>query len=471
MKRITALFMVICLLACTICGTVSANGAEVGTEDNPENANDRYFSAVKTYLLNTDLQEGDSDGYWYEFTSDGAGMICIDVRAQDMNGNDTEFFQITVECGGVTYYAFDELYTRPIAPFRVSTGNTVKIHMTATPNESGVYAATRIYCTLNRVAGNESDPVPVKSEGGFIANVKAARQVTYQDGTTGGLYGGKGIEVTSASGVAETVIILNGVEYTDKDKDGKIELMLPGDSGAMIALHPMITISNLSNTNAKYVVRMVEFAQESELIQCSHLLEYYPEVKACHKDGMMEYWYCGLCDTYFADEAANEMTEPELLVIVADMGLEYVEAKDASCHAGGNIGYWNCVACGEYYADEEGLVPLTYEEIFIPKTSSEELEFVQTVIAATFEKGGVDLYRCTVCGEEVEVETAVLEHWERGDLNNDKVINAIDTNLLRRVMVGYVIAVQGMEASDVNGDGEINAKDAYSLKLKVSGVG
>ena len=453
--------MLVSAALCSVC----AGASEVGTYENPENANDRYFAAAKTYLLNTDLAEGDSDGYWYEFTSDGAGMLCIDATA----AGDTELFQITVECGGVTYYAFDEIFTRPIAPFRVSTGTVVKIHITATPNDSGVYEATKIYCNVTRVAGNETEPVPVKSEDGFIANVKAERQVTYQDGTNGGLYGGKGIEITSASGVSETEIILNEVVYKDTDKDGKIELMLPGDSGALVPLHPVFAISNLSKENVKYVVRVVDYAHESETVDCDHEVEYVPEIKACHKDGMHEYWYCGLCDTYFADEGAAEITEPELLVIVADMGLENVAAKDATCHSNGNMDYWHCVACGEYFADEEGLVPLTYEDVVIPKTFDGELEFVKTLISPTFESGGVDLYSCSVCGAQTEIETDPLEHWARGDLNNDGVVNAIDTNLLRRTMVGYIISVQGMDAADVNGDGELNAKDAFALKVIVSG--
>ena len=467
MKRITSMFMALCMLMSIMLGALSVNSAEIGTYENPENANDRYFAAAKAYLINTDLAEGDSDGYWYEFTSDGAGMICIDARA----ANDTDLFQITVECNGVTYYAFDEIFTRPIAPFRVSTGNVVKIHMTALPNESGEYSATKIYCNITRVAGNDSDPVPVKSEGGFIANVKAERQVTYQDGTNGGLYGGKGIDVTSASGVGETEIYLNDVVYTDTDKDGKIELMLPGDPNAMVALHPVFTVSNLSKSNIQYVVRVVDYAHESEVIECNHVLEYTPEVKACHKDGMQEYWYCGLCGTYFADEEAIESTDPALLTIVADMGLENVAAKDATCAEEGNIDYWHCIACGEYYADEEGLVPLTYEDVVIPKHAHGDLEFVKTLTKPTFEMGGIDIYTCIVCGSEVEVETAPLERWERGDLNNDGAVNAIDTNLHRRVMVGYTISMQGMDAADVNGDGELNAKDAFALKVKVSGRG
>lgn len=459
--------MALCILASAVFGIINVSAAELGTYENPEDANDRYFAAAKAYLINTDLLEGDSDGYWYEFTAEGAGMICVDARAAD----ETQSFQITVECNGETYYAFDEVFTRPIAPFRVSTGNVLKIHMTALPNENGVYEATKIYCNITKVAGNDADPVCVKSSGGFIANVKAERQVTYQDGTNGGLYGGKGIEITSASGVAETEIYINDVVYTDTDKDGKIELMLPGDPNALVPIHPVFTVSNASKSNIKYVVRVVDYAQESETVDCDHSVEYVPEVKACHKDGMHEYWYCSLCDTYFVNEEATEATEPELLVIAADMGLENVAANEATCHSDGNIEYWHCIACGEYYADEEGTAPIAYEEIFIPKTSDGELVFVRTLVGATFETGGIDVCACSVCGYEIEVETVPLEHWERGDLNNDGAVNAIDTNLHRRVMVGYAITLQGMDAADVNGDGELNAKDAFALKVKVSGNG
>ena len=349
---------------------LAVSSAEIGTESNPENANDRYFAAAKSYLINTDLAEGDSDGYWYTFTATGAGILLIDASANDASGAKTENFQVTVTCKGLTYKANDEVFTRPITPFRVSKNDVVKIHMTANPDANGNYPKLKIYCNISSCYGNDSDPVLIKSKDGFVANIQSNKYVVYQDGTNGGLWSAKGIIISSddPSAIAKTEVDVNGVAYTDKDKDGTIELMLPGDPDAQLATHPIFTIYNLGARDVSYVIRVVSEAFESDVIAHQH-----------------------------------------------------------------------------------------------------SFVFSETVKAPTVTQEGTDLYICTGCGEKKEVATPALERWKKGDVNNDGTVNSVDANIMKRIMVGFSVSHQAVDAADINGDGAVNSMDAALLKRTIAG--
>ncbi len=53
-----------------------------------------------------------------------------------------------------------------------------------------------------------------------------------------------------------------------------------------------------------------------------------------------------------------------------------------------------------------------------------------------------------------------------GDLNGDGIVNAIDSNLMKKTIVGHEIEIDPF-AVDMNGDGDINAQDSLALKLKI----
>lgn len=369
-KKALAILLAVLLLASSMTAFSFAAEGEIGTEANPENANDRYFSATKSYLINTDLAEGDSDGYWYTFTAPGAGILAIDASAVDVNYAKTEDFQVTVTCKGQTYLANDVVFTRPIAPFRVSRNDVVTIHMTANPDADGNYPKLKIYCNITTCYGNSTDPLLIKSANGFIANVQGNKSILYQDGTNGGLWGAKGIVISASSPeyIAKTEIDVNGVTYTDKDQDGTIELMLPGDPNAQIAPHPQFEIFNLNAVDVSYVIRVVDKAEESDVIEHQHVYEYTETLK-----------------------------EP------------------------------------------------------------------------TFFEEGRELHTCTGCGGTVEVSVPTLERWAKGDLNNDGTVNSIDSNMIKRIIVGYSASEQAMDAADILEDGEVNAMDSAMLKKMISG--
>ena len=53
-----------------------------------------------------------------------------------------------------------------------------------------------------------------------------------------------------------------------------------------------------------------------------------------------------------------------------------------------------------------------------------------------------------------------------GDLNGDGIVNAIDSNLMKKTIVGHESKIDPF-AVDMNGDGAINARDSLALKLKI----
>lgn len=279
----TLAFLLLALLAFSslpLC--IAAGEGEIGTKDNPENANDRYFSAAKCYLLNTDLEAGDSEGYWYTFTAPSAGYACIDATARDANGAETEAFQVTVECKGETYYSSDEVFTRPVVPFRVSKNDVMTVHMRAKPDKNGAYPKLKIYCNITTTYGNDSDPILIKSDNGFVANVQAQKQVVYQDGTNGGIWGGCGIRVSceKKADLFKSEVTVGGVVYTDLDKDGFIELNLPGDPNAQIAVHAIFSIYNGSRSDVSYTIRVVDSASEGAPVEHNCSFSFSKTVKA-----------------------------------------------------------------------------------------------------------------------------------------------------------------------------------------------
>ena len=67
-----------------------------------------------------------------------------------------------------------------------------------------------------------------------------------------------------------------------------------------------------------------------------------------------------------------------------------------------------------------------------------------------------------------EVSDALL-----GDINGDGEVNAKDSNLLKQMIAGSYKVESGSApaiAADVNGDGEISAKDSNLLKQIISGA-
>lgn len=89
----------------------------------------------------------------------------------------------------------------------------------------------------------------------------------------------------------------------------------------------------------------------------------------------------------------------------------------------------------------------------------------------TFTEEGLSVGKCERCDAQIETVIPVLERWKRGDVNNDGKVNALDSLILKKLIVGTFESrsPQAEDAADVNGDGKINALDSYILKMIIVG--
>jgi len=116
-----------------------------------------------------------------------------------------------------------------------------------------------------------------------------------------------------------------------------------------------------------------------------------------------------------------------------------------------------CSYCNDSYRDSE-TDPAGHSPVFS-----------SVIKEPDFDEEGIAEYVCTDCFETSRVAIPVLEHYQKGDINGDTKLNAVDINLIRRIMVGMLPTLQELDAADIDGDGVVNAKDSFCLKVMVSG--
>ncbi len=333
MKRTVAILTLFAmLLGCMSFGLSVSAADALGTYDDPMAPTEFYGM----YLLNNTLEEGDSDGIWYSFAAPSAGIVSVENAANDADGNRVYDYQLVVEIGDKRYYANDTVFSNPVSTLRVTKGTEVKIGMWALPDEEGNIPSRKMYVSLDMVTALDSDPVRVKSADGFTAPVGSNKTVCYLDGSTAGVYAGKGVILEGpAEAVANATVTYGTTEYVDFDGDGKIEFSFPAATdGAMIAPHYAFSITNGSAVDAVFVLRLVDNAKEGYFEPSTgHAVECVPSVDpTCLEAGMQEYWYCSVCDKYYENDDCTVETTAEALLVEAT-GHDFVEGA--------------CTACGE----------------------------------------------------------------------------------------------------------------------------
>ena len=89
----------------------------------------------------------------------------------------------------------------------------------------------------------------------------------------------------------------------------------------------------------------------------------------CTEDGNVEYWYCSVCQKYFADEACTK--ELTGIVDAADgHKLTKVDAKAPTETENGSIEYYVCETCGKLYKDSEGKTEIALADTVISATGA-----------------------------------------------------------------------------------------------------
>lgn len=88
----------------------------------------------------------------------------------------------------------------------------------------------------------------------------------------------------------------------------------------------------------------------------------------------------------------------------------------------------------------------------------------EEIVSPTFENTGVALYTCKDCNNAKEEILPALEHWRKGDLNNDHQITALDIVYMRDLLMMYMEgSPQQYDAADLDGDGTISIYDFTTL--------
>lgn len=113
-----------------------------------------------------------------------------------------------------------------------------------------------------------------------------------------------------------------------------------------------------------------------------HALVEVAEVPAtCDKDGAKTHWKCEVCGDLYLDEGMKTpVTDPNTLVI-AKLGHKatHVPAKPATVEAEGVVEHWYCAVCNTYFADAKLTKTMTKAETILAKLPKE--------FTVTFESG------------------------------------------------------------------------------------
>ncbi len=357
------------LLACLMLMGMLSVGvfAADGTQDDPINANDKWFGyGVDCYLLNPTFAEGDTDGMWYELTVEQEGILYLEHKYKDVDYTIT----LTTE-NGLAYEGgcVDGVINNgPIMTLPVQVGDVATVQIVTKDAAAGT-----VYANMNICAGTSTDPIKVKS-GGITVYVGTGETVYFQDDTLNANYATKGLLVDGS--VDETVFYTVAVNstsgavtkkaFTDSDGDNTIEAKLGGSLGSAGAppVKPMWAIENNSTTGigTAYSLTIVDDAHEcnwdddtdADCNTCGATREIIP---ACEH----EYFYpcdkvCMLC---------YEETRPD-----AEHNIVAVEAVEATCADNGNIAHWYCSDCGCVWADEALTQQTNRFNVVIPATDN-----------------------------------------------------------------------------------------------------
>ncbi len=254
------------LLTCLLLmGVMPMAVAAEGTQDNPINANDKWFGyGVDCYLLNPTIAEGTTDGVWYELTIEQDGILYLEHKYKDVD------YTITVSVDGLDYEGGSVdgvIYNGPIMTLPVQTGHVATIHIVTKDAAAGT-----VYANANVISGDSDNPIKVKSAG-IQVYVGAGETVYFQDDTLNGDYATKGLLVTgedvadttfyTVSKNAETGAVVKKA-VADSDEDGVIEAKLGGSLGSAGAppIKPAWAIENNSGKDMLYTLTIVDNAHE-----------------------------------------------------------------------------------------------------------------------------------------------------------------------------------------------------------------
>lgn len=214
--------------------------AAEGDQDTPINANSKWFQGTSCWLLNPTLKAGDTDGIWYTFTAEKAGILLLEHSPKTAGFA----YNATMWVNGVEYQGYDDngICNRPIATYPLKTGDVATINICAIDG-----AADTVYANLLMTSGGNdmTQRIKVKSES-FKVYIGAGKTVYYQDDSTQAIYAGKPVTLTGDVENVEVIAIKERV--SDTDGDGVIEVAnIGGSTSGNTVAKPDWGISNNSD--------------------------------------------------------------------------------------------------------------------------------------------------------------------------------------------------------------------------------
>ena len=132
------------------------------------------------------------------------------------------------------------------------------------------------------------------------------------------------------------------------------------------------------------------------------------------EEGMIEYYYCGDCGTYFADaELTTKLEDQTGANLIIPMAAHTIVMSstgfEATCTEEGVIEYYYCGSCNTYFADAELTTKLedqTGMNLMIPMTAHTYGEWV-VVKEAQIGEAGLKQKTCS-CGDVISEEIPAL---------------------------------------------------------------
>lgn len=94
--------------------------------------------------------------------------------------------------------------------------------------------------------------------------------------------------------------------------------------------------------------------EQTKISKIPHTAQYIEEVPAtCTKEGILAHWYCDACQYSFNDkELTNKLSKEQTMIAKIPHTAQFVKTVMPTQNTNGNIDYWYCQVCNTYFADE-----------------------------------------------------------------------------------------------------------------------
>ena len=222
------------------------------------------------------------------------------------------------------------------------------------PQEPETVGGTIDFTTNDqRTFFDKNDKTVWENDGITFTNSKGAATNALRDNPKDAhirLYAKTDVKIECA-GMTKLVFTTTYDTYVEPMKNSLSKLGNVTVEGLVVTLElaePADSVEFTMTAQARLTKLDVTAAAPEEEKPCEHVIEHVEE--SCYNT---EYWFCEICEIYWADEALTQITNSKNVIkAVPSHDLKHVEAKAATCVATGNVEHWYCEACDVVWTDE-----------------------------------------------------------------------------------------------------------------------